>query len=934
MKAPLPEDEVARLEALHHYAILDTDPESAFDDLTRLAAHICHTPIALVSLIDDCRQWFKAKVGLEAQSTSRDIAFCSYAIRQPAQVLVVPDTLLDQRFAANPLVTSHPHIRFYAGAPLMTPEGHAIGTLCVIDLVPRQLTSEQVAALQALSRQVITQLELRRNLLNLAQTTLQLQETEQARVHLLAQEQTARAAAEATRQQVVNILESVTDAFFALDRQWCFTYLNQHAELLLHRTSQELLGKNLWDEFPEAVNSIFYQKYRQAVTQQVSLKFEAFYSPFSQWLEVHVYPSADGLSVYFRDITERQQIAETLQQAASENLRLAQAINSVSDGVVITNPHQADNPIIYTNPAFLRLTGYALHEVMHHNCCFLQGSETDPRAIAQIRTAIAVRKELQITLLNYRKDGQTFWNELKLAPVFSEAGELLYFVGVQTDVSDRRTIERMKDEFIAVVSHELRTPLTSIRGALGLLASGFLNSQPEKVQRMLEIAVSNTDRLVRLINDILDIERIESGKVVMAKQTCEVAHLIQQAADALQPLVKAGITLSISPVSAWVWADPDRIIQTLTNLLSNAIKFSRSGTIWLRAVRQNEEVLFQVQDQGRGIPPERLEAIFGRFQQVDASDSRKKGGTGLGLAICRSIVQQHGGRIWAESTLGQGSTFSFVLPLLREAAFPPEIANGPLILICDDDVSVRTVIKTMLEQQGYQLLAVASGEQAVEQARRSRPNVILLNLVMPEMNGWETMAALKERSPTNNIPIILLSGLHPDQQSLQPDVIDWIVKPPDERRLSQALERALSLQGKQAKVLIVEDDLDLARVLVAMFERHGIQTFHARTGRQAIQLSQRIIPDLLVLDLVLPEGDGFAVVDWLRHHNRLCQVPLVVYTAADLGSAERQRLKLGQTLFLTKGRITSKEFEQQVIYLLRRVIRGSEDGNGDKASGN
>lgn len=932
MKAPLPQDEAARLDVLHQYAILDTDPEAAFDDFTRLAAHICGTSIALVSLIDDCRQWFKSKVGLEAQSTSRDIAFCSHAIHQPDQVLIVPDTRLDQRFATNPLVISHPHIRFYAGAPLITPEGYAIGTLCVIDQRPRQLTPEQVESLQALSRQVITQLELRRNLIDLTQMTTRLQQAEQTRVQLLAQEQAARAAAEAAHNQVTNILESITDAFFALDNQWRFTYLNQQAELLMHRTREELLGKELWDEFPEAADSIFYQKYHQAVAQQVSLEFEAFYAPFDQWLEVHAYPSPDGLSIYFRNITERKQIAQTLQRAANENLRLARAINSVSNGVVITDPHQADNPIIYINPAFLRMTRYSLNEVLGRNCRFLQGSETDPRAIAEIRKAIAARKELQITLLNYRKDGQPFWNELKLAPVLSE-GELLYFVGVQTDVSDRYTIERMKDEFIAVVSHELRTPLTSIRGALGLLASGFLHSQPEKGQRMLDIAVSNTDRLVRLINDILDIERIESGKVVMAKQTCEVTYLIQQATDALQPLTQAGITLSISSISDWVWADPDRIIQTLTNLLSNAIKFSpRGATVWLRATRQDEKILFQVQDQGRGIPADRLEAIFGRFQQVDASDSRKKGGTGLGLAICRSIVQQHGGRIWAESTLGEGSTFSFVLPALRETTLPPEIANGPQVLLCDDDASIRTVVKTMLEQQGYQVVAVGSGEQAVEQATRSRPDVILLNLVMPQMNGWETMATLKERATTSNIPIILISGLHPDQQSPPPDVIDWIVKPPDERRLFQALERALLLQGKQARVLIVEDDLDLARVLVAMFERHGIQTFHARTGHEAIQLSQTILPDLLVLDLVLPEGDGFAVVDWLRHHNRLCQVPLVVYTAADLGGAERQRLKLGQTLFLTKGRISSQEFEQQVISLLRRVICVSKDSSGDKAN--
>jgi len=339
-------------------------------------------------------------------------------------------------------------------------------------------------------------------------------------------------------------------------------------------------------------------------------------------------------------------------------------------------------------------------------------------------------------------------------------------------------------------------------------------------------------------------------------------------------------------------------------------------------------MLFQVRDQGRGIPVAHLETIFERFQQVDASDSRKKGGTGLGLAICRSIVQHHGGKIWVESILGKGSTFCFTLPVLGEEkpAVPTAASSGPLVLVCDDDPSVRAVVQTMLEQQGYRVITVASGQEAVEQAIALQPDVILLNLIMPGMNGWETLASLKQHSNTQDISVIILSGLLPDaRDSSQPEVSDWIVKPPNEKSLFQALERALVPQDQHARVLIVEDDLDLARVLIGMFERHGIETFHAQTGREAIQLSQRIIPDLLVLDLVLPECNGFTVVDWLRQHNRLCQVPLVIYTGQDLDDFDRERLKLGQTLFLTKSRIPPQEFEQRVIHLLNRIIRGREE---------
>jgi signal transduction histidine kinase len=228
----------------------------------------------------------------------------------------------------------------------------------------------------------------------------------------------------------------------------------------------------------------------------------------------------------------------------------------------------------------------------------------------------------------------------------------------------------MKNEFISIVSHELRTPLTAIRGSLGLLATGALNNHPERMQRMIEIASMDTERLVRLVNDILDLERLESGRVTLVKECCDAAVLIERSVEAMRSLAQnENITLSVSPISVLVWASADHIIQALTNLLSNAIKFSPpSSTIALTAELQGDCVLFQVKDQGRGIPPDKLETIFERFQQVDSSDSRDKGGTGLGLAICRSIIAQHGGQIWVESVLGEGSTFYFTLPASSQPA--------------------------------------------------------------------------------------------------------------------------------------------------------------------------------------------------------------------------------------------------------------------------
>ena len=232
------------------------------------------------------------------------------------------------------------------------------------------------------------------------------------------------------------------------------------------------------------------------------------------------------------------------------------------------------------------------------------------------------------------------------------------------DISERRAVERMKEEFLSVVSHELRTPLTSVRGSLGLLGSGVAGELPEQASRMVDIAVDNADRLMILINDILDVERMTNGHIALSRQTCDAIDLVSKAVGIVAPTANgAGVRLETSAVDGRVWADPHRIVQTLTNLMSNAVKFSsRDQVVIVSATDDGSVVRFTVADSGRGIPPEKRTVIFDRFQQVDTSDSRDKGGAGLGLAIAKGIVEQHGGRIWVDSTEGVGSTFGFELP--------------------------------------------------------------------------------------------------------------------------------------------------------------------------------------------------------------------------------------------------------------------------------
>jgi len=362
-------------------------------------------------------------------------------------------------------------------------------------------------------------------------------------------------------------------------------------------------------------------------------------------------------------------------------------------GIFRVNPQ---GRCIYTNPRAQAICGYTFEEALGHGWIKFVHPEDRQLYFSRWLQAVTANQEFIGELRSVHRDGTIRFCRLKTAPIFSDQKELIGHVGTIEDITEMRAIEKMKNEFLSIVSHELRTPLASIRGSLGLLASGRLDNQPQKARRMLEIATLDTERLVRLVNQVLDLERLESGKIVLAKHPCNAATLMQQAIDAVQCLAEeANITLTFFPLSVEICADRDRIIQTLVNLLGNAVKFSpSSSTVILSAEVQRDKgdkgdkgefafsspplspsptpplsplptpyLLFKVKDQGRGIPSDKLESIFGRFEQVDASDSRNSWGTGLGLAICRTIVQQHGGKIWVESVLGEGSTFYFTLPL-------------------------------------------------------------------------------------------------------------------------------------------------------------------------------------------------------------------------------------------------------------------------------
>ncbi len=365
-----------------------------------------------------------------------------------------------------------------------------------------------------------------------------------------------------------------------------------------------------------------------------------------------------------RDITHVKAAEEKLQRYAAE---ISDLYNHAPCGY---HSLDSDGVFLRMNDTELKWLDYKREEIVGKKK-FVELLTSDSQKLFPERFAGFKRRgwvrDLEFDLV--RKDGTVLPVVLNSTAVWDSQGNYRMSRSTVFDNTDRKALERAKDEFISMVGHELRNPLTTIRAGLSLLASGKLGVLNEKGQRLLGIAVEDTERLTRLINDMVDIQRLKLGRFHLARQNCDAAHLVHQAADAAQPLAeKAGIQLEAEAEAAMLWADPDRVVQTLTNLITNAIRFSpKETTVQVRAARQQDKVLFQVMDHGCGIEKEMQETVFERFRQVKAAEARSQGGLGLGLAVCRGIVEQHGGRIWVESEPDKGCTFSFTLPAAAES---------------------------------------------------------------------------------------------------------------------------------------------------------------------------------------------------------------------------------------------------------------------------
>ncbi|MDH5387577.1 MAG: response regulator [Gammaproteobacteria bacterium] len=620
-------------------------------------------------------------------------------------------------------------------------------------------------------------------------------------------------------------------------------------------------------------------------------------------------------------------VSERTHALGISEMRQRSIVENMVDGLVTIDENGA---VISFNPAAEKLFGYQKDEVIGKNISMLMAepyqSEYDhyfqKDHQADDEKIIGIERELE----GLRKNSISFSMELSLSEISLDSHKL--YTGLVRDITERKQMEKMKNEFISTVSHELRTPLTSIRGSLGLLSGGAVGELPVQATEMLKIASNNTERLLLLINDILDIQKIESGQIAFKFQSLNVMPFIEQAlADNATYAEQYGVKFVIAQelADARIYADKDRMMQVMANLLSNAAKFSpENETVEVSiAHHHGASVRISVTDHGSGIPEEFQSKLFDRFTQSDSSDTRQKGGTGLGLSITKTIVEKHGGHINFVSREGIGSTFFIELPeLLGEVQeFDGDMLNplpqqGHLacILIVEDDPDIAALIKRMLAESGYNSDIAYDANEARQRLRENagQYKAITLDLALPGEDGISFLESLRREASTHDIPVVVVSVKADEAKrglkGTAVGVIDWLQKPIDQNRLIESVKQAAT-HGQLPRVLHVEDDADVHQVVSAMVRDHCELTWTTTLAASKEAVASDSF-DLVLLDIGLPDGSGLDLLETIEQQ----AVPprVVIFSANDV--TEEHANKVNAVL------VKSKTDQFRLAEVINRVI--------------
>jgi PAS domain S-box-containing protein len=655
-----PLNEAQRLEELCSLGVLDTPAEERFDRITRTAQTLFTVPIALISLIDQNRQWFKSKQGLAAEQTPRNISFCGHAILGDG-AFVIENADIDPRFMDNPLVTAAPFVKFYAGIPLLGPKGNKLGTLCIIDNVPRHLDSDAIAALGDLAKWA---------------------EAELASAY-------ASRLANARESQLFNILKHTVDGIFTVDEFDQIKEVNPAALSMFGYEEHALVGHNikmLMTESYRSTQESFIQNYRRIDQAKLSSKDREMVGKRSDGttfsIDVILSEMMDVIDEIPRYVVIIREISEL--KLAEKKLRessrlLGTVMNSTTSFVHVRD---LEGRYLYVNKEYETVFHCTNEDVTGKSYADVLPLELAQRVWESERAIIETGTTLHTETIVQREDGPHVYLVIR-SPLLDENGVVAGTCGVGLDITQNkrlekemasalaslRTMDRIKTEFVSTVSHELRTPLTSIRGSLGLLEAGVLGELPVKALDMIKVANKNSQRLITLVNDILDMDKLLSGKMTMLSELVNFSEIVTQAVEANAAYAaNYQVRFAVSPdtVSSTVMVigDANRLMQVMTNLLSNAAKFSHPGDIvTIRQIKLDTFLRVEVEDRGEGIPIAFQPRIFEAFSQADSANTRRQGSTGLGLNISKKLIQKMGGEVGYITEINCGTTFWFTVPL-------------------------------------------------------------------------------------------------------------------------------------------------------------------------------------------------------------------------------------------------------------------------------
>lgn len=703
----------------------------------------------------------------------------------------------------------------------------------------------------------------------------------------------------------------------------------QPARLIYSHQARDMV----WSHMPAKLEKDFtISSHIQLADHELELHFEPVKQYFDQhtgsqpwlvvvfgcvitiWMLIYMYRSQR-----YTENVESLVEARTAQLAES-NARQKAIVDHAVDGIITIDKH---GTVASFNPAAEAIFLYTAEEVVGQNVKMLMNDHDaeahDGYLQNYLETGHAKVVNIGREVVGKRKDGSLFPVDLAVSEITLDESRL--FVGIVRDITERKRVEKIKNEFISTVSHELRTPLTSIRGSLGLILGGAAGEVPDQLKAMLTIASNNTERLLLLINDILDVQKIESGKLEFHYRVFEVCEFIQKlVADNQGYAHQHNVELLVShmPEAGTVYGDEDRLTQVVNNLISNAIKFSQAGgQVELAIAYHDSLVRISVKDYGVGIPAAFHNKVFERFTQHDSSDTRKTGGTGLGLSISKSIMERHGGRLDFVSREGVGSMFYIDLPVqrlnasaavsVRHSSFAP--SHDACILIVENDGDVGVVLQRMLTEHGFNCDVATSAEEARELLARGQYQMITLDIMLPDEDGLSLLRELREGEKYRETPVIVISAEADEARcSLNGNVvgiIDWLIKPVDMARLELALAHAASNHAKP-NILLVEDEQDVADVVIGMvgekaYIKHEASLVAARTA-----LANEVF-DLVILDVGLPDGSGLDLLDDIHAADAVPRV--VVFSAQDVDVRFAQQVDA----VLAKGSTSNQELLNKIL---------------------